>query len=47
MTLVVLLLDLNSLEPDFNLVLNLEEDFFLQSYLYLTNSASLTNHQPH
>jgi hypothetical protein len=28
MTLVVLLLDLNSLEPDFNLVLNLEEDFF-------------------
>jgi hypothetical protein len=29
MTLVVLLLDLNSLEPDFNLVLNLEEDFFI------------------
>jgi hypothetical protein len=28
MTLVVLLLDLNSLEPDFNLVLHLEEDFF-------------------
>jgi hypothetical protein len=28
MTLVVLLLDLNSLEPDSNLVLNLEEDFF-------------------
>jgi hypothetical protein len=47
MTLVVLLLDLNSLEPDFNLVLNLEEDLFLQSYLYLTNSASLNNHQPH